>query len=392
MVVRLHSLDNSIQVLAFINLYLPGYKGGGPARSLCNMVASLNTSIKFKIFTTDRDMGDKVPYPEVCTNTWTPLRSSEVFYASSGYRLVQKMWHVLKNESYDVVYLNSFFHPIFSILPLCITQWFLRSDVKVILAPRGEFSPGALSIKKNKKKAYLLIAKFLRLTKGLTWHASSKYEAEDIRREFGTKTDICIAANIPDVAGRAPYRLRQHDGVLKLIFLSRISPKKNLSGALDTLAKIAENVEFNIYGPIDDALYWEKCCKKMDQLPSNVKVSYLGAINPLEVSSVFAQHDLFLFPTHGENYGHVIIESLSAGCPVLISDQTPWLDLEEQGVGWSLPLSEQTRFVEIIEWMATQNYQKLNQYAERSRLYAEAHSGSVDVIESNLALFKGVEL
>lgn len=381
---------DKVQALAFINIYLPGFKGGGPARSLSKMAVTLAPVVKFKVFTSDRDYGDSNPYSDIDINNWNSLGFGDVFYSSGGYRLILNAWRVLKNESYDVVYFNSFFHPLFSVLPLCFLQWFLRSEATIILAPRGEFSPGALSIKKNKKRAYLLFAKLLGITRSVIWHASSKYEAADIRREIGMEATIRIASNIPNISSRTTTRSKRQEGGLKLIFLSRISPKKNLLGALDILAKVTAKVEFNIYGPVGDPAYWDQCCKKLDQLPSNIDASYRGAIDPLNVASIFAQHDLFLFPTQGENYGHVIVESLAAGCPVLTSDQTPWLDLEERGVGWSIPLSEQNRFAEVIEWMATQDNQVLDQYAERSRIYAEAHAGSADIIESNLALFRGV--
>ena len=57
----------------------------------------------------------------------------------------------------------------------------------------------------------------------------------------------------------------------------------------------------------------------------------------------------FLFPTGGENFGHVILEALCAGCPVLVSDQTPWRDLEAKGVGWDYPLDEPQRFRSTID-------------------------------------------
>jgi glycosyltransferase involved in cell wall biosynthesis len=61
---------------------------------------------------------------------------------------------------------------------------------------------------------------------------------------------------------------------------------------------------------------------------------------------------MFFFPTRGENYGHVIAESLSVGTPVLISDQTPWRELSSDGLGWDLPLEAADIFLEKIHFMA----------------------------------------
>ena len=78
-------------------------------------------------------------------------------------------------------------------------------------------------------------------------------------------------------------------------------------------------------------------------------VKYHGVIKHEEVARELAGHDLFFLPTWGENFGHVIHEALAAGLPVLISDKTPWRNLEDQGVGWDLPLDAPEKFRRVIE-------------------------------------------
>ena len=63
----------------------------------------------------------------------------------------------------------------------------------------------------------------------------------------------------------------------------------------------------------------------------------------------FSLYDLFLLPTGGENYGQVIAECLTAGTPVLISTETPWRNLEPDGLGWDVDLARMDTFVEILE-------------------------------------------
>ena len=88
------------------------------------------------------------------------------------------------------------------------------------------------------------------------------------------------------------------------------------------------------------------------KLPSNVTANYCGLLRPEQVKTVFSNYDLFFFPTRGENYGHVIAESLSVGTPVLISDQTPWLNLSEDFLGWDFSLLKKDLFVQTIEYLA----------------------------------------
>ena len=96
-----------------------------------------------------------------------------------------------------------------------------------------------------------------------------------------------------------------------MVFLSRIVPMKNLLYAIEILNdSYIGSVEFNIYGLIEDREYWDKCEKAIAKLPSNIRCEYCGSVKPDESTSVFAENDVFLFPSRGENFGHVIFESL----------------------------------------------------------------------------------
>ena len=90
----------------------------------------------------------------------------------------------------------------------------------------------------------------------------------------------------------------------------------------------------------------------INKLPKNVETNYFGSIKPDQASKIFYNYDLFFFPTGGENYGHVIAESLSMGTPVLISDKTPWRNLHDDDLGWDVPLDSEESFVTIIEELA----------------------------------------
>ena len=112
--------------------------------------------------------------------------------------------------------------------------------------------------------------------------------------------------------------------------------------------KVKGDIEFTIYGPKHVIEYWEECEEELNKLPSNVKWCWRGNVESENVVKTLKEHHVFLFPTLGENYGHVIQEALSAGCPVILSDQTPWKDLEENQVGFICRLGEEEKFIEAI--------------------------------------------
>ena len=163
---------------------------------------------------------------------------------------------------------------------------------------------------------------------------------------------------------------------------------KNLDYALRVLAEVKVSLDFSIYGPQEDKAYWEKCQLLIAKLPANIQVFYKGSVDHQEVVNTLAHYDLFFLPTLGENFGHVIHEALRAGVPILLSDQTPWLDLEKKGVGWSLPLNTPSGFVQAIENVAKWDEKTKRNVAERVLAYADETGNNAQAIEQNLMLFR----
>jgi len=214
------------------------------------------------------------------------------------------------------------------------------------------------------------------LYRDVAWQASNEMEANHIRAHWGRDARILIAPNLPPLSGTAvPARRHKVTGALRVVFLSRISPMKNLEGALRMLAMTSMPMSLDIYGNQESAEYWKECERLMRGLPPHVTVTYHGNVPPDEVINVMASYDLFFLPTLGENFGHVILEALLAGCPVLISDRTPWRQLQEKRAGYELSLDRPQAFAEALEKFAAMDdtqFQKWSDGAARlGREYCE---------------------
>lgn len=384
-------------ILVLLAHYLPGYKYGGPIRTIANLVDHLGDEFEFKIITSDRDMMDTDPFRDVHIDEWNIVGNAAVFYASPDQLSFRKLARLISETPHDILYINSFFSPRFSIFPLFARKLGLIPKKPVVLAPRGEFSSGAISIKALKKRTFLMVAKLLGLHRALTWQASSEYEEEDIRSTMGGISQKIIVA--PDPLPKAttfPESLAigtdKNREALKVVFLSRISPKKNLDYAIETLKRVTTPVDFDIFGVIDDEAYWESCKAQMAGLPGNVKATYKGALDHSKVHAALAEYDLFFFPTRGENFGHVIFEALASGLPVLTSDQTPWRDLEEKGVGWVRPLGEKDGFVQVITEFSKCNEGLRNLQRLKAKKYAMKRTSEDGSVMANKELFQGAIL
>ena len=380
-----------LNVLTLLPRYIPGFKGGGPIQTLCNMVEQLGDNFNFKIITSDRDSGDSQAYWNINADTWNTVGKAQVYYCSPSRQTFKNIKELVNKTNHDILYLNSFFNNIYTIIPLLLRKFGFIPRKPLIIAPRGEFSPGALELKKVKKTLYINLVKSLNLYKNVVWQASSKYEREDIRSVMGENNTILIAPNIP-----APLTLKntnnsvcdKKDGELKVIFLSRITPKKNLDFALKTLQKIKGKLFFNIYGTIENKSYWKKCLKLIKTMPDNIYISYSGEVPHENVSDKMNENDLFFLPTMGENFGHVIIEALGCGCPVLISDQTPWKNLSENKAGWELSIDDISTYRKIIEQLIAMNSSEFKQFSQGARQYAKNIIKDSRSVERNRELFQ----
>jgi len=106
------------------------------------------------------------------------------------------------------------------------------------------------------------------------------------------------------------------------------------------------------------------------------------------VRPTLRKHDLFFFPTLGENFGHVIFESLAAGVPVLVSDQTPWRDLDQRGAGWVRSLEDVQGFANVIDAYANALPSERAQYSRQAHEFARSIAESSASVEANRALFQ----
>lgn len=372
------------KVLILAGYYIPSIKGGGPVQSIKNLVDNLSDKLDFYILARDRDLGDDKPFYNIKTNEWIQVGNVKVFYISPHKLTWRKITEVINSLDYEVLYLNSFFSFKFSIA-IVFLQKLKLINKQIVIAPRGEFSKGALALKNIKKKVYINVTKVLGLYKGIIWHATAETEKEDIKAIYGEKASIKVANNLT-----ANYRELKYDkdieknrGELKIGLVSRIHPKKNLKKAINLLKNLNGNIEFNIYGPLEDKQYWSECEEAIDSLPQEVKVSYRGLINHDEVMRVFKTHHIFLFPTLGENFGHVISEALIGGCPIIISDQTPWRGLENLNVGWDIALDDAERFKTVLQRCVDLTQEQYALISKNAFEYGKKMSNSeVDIIKT----------
>ena len=127
--------------------------------------------------------------------------------------------------------------------------------------------------------------------------------------------------------------------------------------------------------------------EKIASLPAHIRVDHPGEIPNEQLPAITARHHIFVLPTRGENFGHAIFEALLLGKPALISDQTPWRDLQQAGAGWDLSLAQPDAFRQAIERAAAFDQQEYTRWSQNARAFAEQHLNRGNIKEQYLKLF-----
>lgn len=356
-------------VLILIGALWPGNDASGPNISIAALAEALQDEFEFLAVSRDRPFGAAAP--SATSGEWFAWRGGRVRYCAPGTLGAEGLAKILREIPYDLLLLNGFHDREFTIPALLMRRLGLAPRRATILSPRGEFSGGALGLKAGRKAAYQAAARGLGLLSDVWLHATNEDEAVDFRRGFPYASRIVIAPNV-----RRPLEALEHRpapaGLLRIVFLGRVAPVKNLDLALRALAHVTARVSFDIYGPLQDATYWAECERLIAALPAGVSARHCGEIANDRAAELFAGADLLFLPSRSENFGHAIFEALSCGAPVLIGDATPWRDLEADSAGWDLPLGDPAVFARKIDALAAMDPSARTQLRAGARAKVEA--------------------
>ena len=357
------------KVFISIPWFYPAYRAGGPVQSVANLVNEYSADVEFRIFCADTDLNN-IPLDDIVKDQWVNYNAyTKIWYASGSGRFssLKEQINIFKP---DVLYLIGMYSPVFNILPLLFCK-----VPGTILSVRGMLHPGALQQKSLKKKCFLALFKILGVSKRIAFHATDQTEENYIRQHFGKNSKVFIAGNYPRKFRPLPVLTKKDQ--LSVISIALISPMKNHLLVLSALENYRLPLQYHICGPVKDLAYWDICLQQIKKLPSNIKVTYHGNIDPQEVLSYLAKAHLFIMPSESENFGHAIIEALSAAKPVITSKFTPWNYLDKTGAGSNVELNKDAIRIALENWAALSE----EDYAERCKNATDYANKSIDTGE-----------
>jgi glycosyltransferase involved in cell wall biosynthesis len=362
-----------IKIALLVDWFAPGYKAGGPIQSSVNFCMAMKEEYEIYVITTDTDLNEREPYPSIKSDQWINFTPAvDTYYFSKANLSYGKILKVIKDINPDYIYLNHVFSLHFVIMPL-LMKWAKQIRSTVVLCPRGALFESAMHHQNSygKKIVFIRLFKLIGGFRQIRFHATNGKEEQMIRYYFSNQ-DILVADNFASSSQCDFLKIEKQRGVLKVIFIARILPIKNLLFALKILQQVKSKVNFTIVGPLEDQVYWKNCQEAMEHIPSNINVHYIGSRSNNEIDLLLKQNHLYILPTEGENFGHSIFESFLSGRPVLISDQTPWRDLIGEKIGWDLSLNEPAAFVRAIEIASEWGQDEFDEYSYLAWNFAKA--------------------
>lgn len=376
------------KVLLLIDWFLPGTASGGPVRSYANMMAQLQTDYEFYVITRHTDYGSSEPYSVIPPNQW--IQQGENWY---GYYLSQDQLHqktlkkLLELTAFDVALINGIYSWYFSIYPLVVLK---RLKVPYLVSARGMLNPQAFSVKPLKKRVFLKLAKIIKLYHRVPFHATNTQEAAYIRAVLGSRTKIYEAPNVPRPIPAKPTQRNAKQHPVRLVSVARVAKEKGTLHLLKALEPLSTPVHLDLYGPIYDKDYWKACEAQINKLSEAIKVAYKGPLESEAVPATLKNYDFFAMLSEGENFGHAILEALSAGLPVLISDQTPWTGLREKQIGWDLPLDRPDRIQQAFQEALALPNEEYQKWSQAAFVYAQNFCAQPELLTQTKAMLAAV--
>ena len=373
------------KLLIMASLFWPQKKSGGPPVSIMNLVTAIKGHFDVYIISNNHEIGESEPLPGI-REGWNEYPFGKVIYIPYGEHSTKRVAELIREVSPDVIYQNSFFS-INDLLPV-LRYKKKHKNVKVIVAPRGELYPERFKKGYAKKKLYSMLFRYSGMLKNVYFQGTGDDECAQEHTILGIKKDhLCNVQNLSLVTEEYTPIVK-NSGELRLVYIARIHPTKNTLSAVSWLSEAKGNITYDIYGSIEDTQYWEQCKEVISNLPENIKVSYKGVIDHTAVPETLVGYHAYYMPTTGENFGHSIVEAMLLGRTVIISDQTPWTDVNGDG-GYAFALDQKDAFVKALTDLCSCSQEEYDVLSEKVRAYVERKLNVKEITEDYIKMFGG---
>jgi len=302
---------------------------GGPSTVIASLCSSLQKlrGVDIELATTDADgRGQRIDARALPTEFPIHL-FPRTFSEQWKYSQALGRWLEPHVRQFDIVHI----HALWSYSTRAAARATRRAGVPYIVRPAGMLSEYALKLGAWKKHLYWLLAERQTVSAAAALHATSSQENSDILR-LRKDAVVWVIPNGVDEAGwsqtSCPNSLREKCGeacgeLPLILFLGRLHPVKGLTDLLlPAVASMTRPAFLAIVGGSDDRApgYEREIRETIRKLGISGRVALLGPVPPSDRWAMFDGAQVFVLPSHSENFGIVAAEAMARGCPVVMTD------------------------------------------------------------------------
>jgi glycosyltransferase involved in cell wall biosynthesis len=376
-------------VIASINAHT-----GGPALSVTRLAeALLNHEISSHLFTLDYENLGKKILPEGVKMHCYPAtffaRNFRGFQVNASHGLS----HLAEREL-DLIH-N---HGLWMFQNLYARQSAVENKLPLVISPRGMLESWSLKRSRMKKLLAWHLYEKKKLTNATLFHVTSTVEIQSLR-SLGFKQPIALINNgvdFPNLDEQPSAAILNRlfpelENKRWLLFLSRVHPKKGLDNLLfawQTLSLQFPDWHLLIAGP-DLIGYQAKLESLTNKLGLQKRVSFTGMLEGIQKQSALANAELFVLPTHSENFGIAVAEALSYAVPVITTKKAPWQSLSTEKCGWWIEDDQQSLTLALAEAMQMSCSER-KEMGQRGRALAENNFSWGQVAREMAAVYRWI--
>ncbi len=369
-----------MKILYPVEVFYPS-QAGGPANSVYWIAKNLAAEgLAPEVVASDKGLGAATPRDE-----WTSVDGIRAVYVRTpnlNFPLKQTLAAFRRIFGSDIVHISSIFYP--TAFASGIVARLLRK--KLLWSPRGELDPIALEHSKNRKKPVLALLRLL-VGRYPVYHSTCDEETAYIRDVFGSDARVEQIPNyleIPSQATRTPADY--------ILFIGRIHPKKAIDNLIEAVSRsrrfMDSGFELRIAGT-GKPEFEEPLRDMVARLGLESVVRFVGQVEGTEKQELLASARFMVMPSHTENFGVVVLESLAQGTPVIASRGAPWKILEDEDLGvWSENSPE--ALAAAIDGMLSLEPERYEDIRSRCRPFVEREFDIRENISKWLELYRSV--
>lgn len=293
---------------------------------------------------------------------------------------------ILEQLQPDVVHCNCCWMPISAFT----ANWAKQKGYPVVYSPHGMLEPWIICRNYWTKKIpalWLYQRRALKMADCL--HATADSERSHLLK-LGYNRNVSVIPNCVDVVNISMKTSWKRNK--ELLFLSRIHVKKGINFLIEAIAQLRDELQdytIRIAGE-GEASYVAELKSLAQSLGVADQIVFEGGVYGNRKWQLFRQADLFILPTHSENFGIAVAEALACGTPVITTQGTPWQELTTHSCGWWTEIGT-APLVTAIQQFLNLSIADLESYGHRGRQLIEDEYSANAVADAFVALYQQVK-